>query len=151
MRLIDRVLIIFSAYLAAGVVASVALALAMAMKGGSIETLLVLALMFGTFLVVQYAAVPAALVITFAESARVRSPIFYAAMGCLTGIITVGVYFFFPSIGGDYRSPTASPPIRFAEAVGWLVACGASGLIAGLIYWRIAGRHAGVWRDQQDG
>lgn len=75
--------------------------------------------------------IPAALLIALAEGFRLRSSVFYALAGA-----AIACY------GGLSRG--------FADELGFdrtseLLA--ASGIAAGLIYWVLAGRRAGAWRE----
>jgi hypothetical protein len=74
--------------------------------------------------------IPAALLIVVAEGLRLRSFVFYAlagaAIACYYGLGRGSA-----ALGFDHDSEVLA----------------ASGIAAGLIYWLLAGRRAGAWRD----
>jgi hypothetical protein len=77
--------------------------------------------------------IPAGLLIAVAEGLRLRSFVFYALAGA-----AIACYF------GLGRGLTAE--LRFDHDSEVLAA---SGIAAGLIYWLLAGRRAGAWRETQ--
>ncbi|QWG18604.1 hypothetical protein KMZ68_01505 [Bradyrhizobium sediminis] len=79
-----------------------------------------------------YALLPSALIVALAEGFQLRSAVFYApAGGALALVLTFGSDF------GINISPI------FARDRGIMVG---AGILAGFIYWAIAGRNAGAWR-----
>ena len=92
---------------------------------------------FGAIFVSAYALVPVLLVIVCAEAFSIRSLLFYAIAGGLLG----GVLYLNFS-GWDGRAFTAG---GFARRELEIMA--AAGIAAGLVYWAIAGRNAGKWRE----
>jgi hypothetical protein len=93
---------------------------------------------FTTSLVSIYAFVPALVLIAIAEAFDIRSIFYYALGGAALGLLA---YY-----GSDFsvviENATDMPPIAFGMQ---LVA--ASGIIAGFVYWLIAGRRAGRWKS----
>jgi hypothetical protein len=75
--------------------------------------------------------IPAALVIWLSEKFRIRSILFFGCAGAITGALGQSVL-----VGALTRWPSIST---------WLFA--AAGFVAGMAYWRIAGRHAGQDRE----
>ena len=139
----SRVLPILLAYAAScGVAGSVVLAVAHnelvdSMPAGSIRltepTTFILAVTFLFILV--YAALPALLVIVYAERTATRSAAAYAAAGIVIGFAIVGI--------SGLAGVMISAPLM--TSLGWGATFAASGAAAGLTYWAIAGRAAGNW------
>jgi hypothetical protein len=82
-------------------------------------------------LIATVTLLPAALLIAIAESLRLRSFVFYTLAGAVMACY-----------GGLGRGFTAKLGFDHSSEV-WA----ASGIAAGLIYWLLAGRQAGAWRD----
>jgi hypothetical protein len=93
---------------------------------------------FGAIFVSAYALVPVLLVIVCAEALAIRAVLFYALAGGLLGAV---LYFNFS--GWDGRALTAG---GFARRELEIMA--AAGIVAGFVYWAIAGRNAGRWRER---
>ncbi len=92
---------------------------------------------FGAIFVSAYALVPVLLVIVCTEAFSIRALLFYAIAGGLLGAV---LYLNFS--GWDGRAFTAG---GFARRELEIMA--AAGIAAGLVYWAIAGRNAGKWRE----
>jgi hypothetical protein len=92
---------------------------------------------FGALFVSAYALAPLLLVIVCAEAFAIRALLFYALAGALMGAV---LYFNFSGWSG--RALTAG---GFARRE--LEVMAAAGIVAGLVYWAIAGRNAGRWRE----
>jgi hypothetical protein len=92
---------------------------------------------FGAIFVSAYALVPVLLVIVCAEAFSIRALLFYALAGGLLGCM---LYLNFS--GWDGRAFTTG---GFARRELEIMA--AAGIVAGLVYWAIAGRKAGRWRE----
>jgi hypothetical protein len=96
---------------------------------------------FGFIFISGFALIPALLVVLVTEAFYIRSVVAYALGGALVGVACyLGLTPFDPatmSFDGIVR--------RHLE-----VMTGA-GIIAGLIYWVIAGRNAGAWRQPRRG
>ena len=75
--------------------------------------------------------IPAALVIWLSEKFRIRSILFFGCAGAVIGALGQGVL-----VGAFTRWPSSRV---------WLFVV--AGFVAGMVYWRIAGRHAG--RDRE--
>ena len=82
-----------------------------------------------------YAALPALLVIIYAERTATRSAAPYAAAGIVIGFAIVG-------ISGLARVLFSAP---LMTSLAWGATFAISGAAAGLTYWAIAGRAAGNW------
>jgi hypothetical protein len=79
-----------------------------------------------------YALLPSMLVVALAESFQLRAVLFYAlAGGSLALVLT---------FGSDLGINVSTIFVRDREIMV------AAGILAGLIYWTIAGRRAGAWR-----
>ena len=82
-----------------------------------------------TLFIAMYAALPAAVTALIGEITVNQNKFYYSIAGCLIGValpIYVGMTFLLP--------------------VGLLL-----GPVAGLIYWRVAGRNAGLWQMKAPG
>jgi hypothetical protein len=79
-----------------------------------------------------YALLPFLLVVALAEGFRLRSALFYALAG---GVLALVLTF-----GSEFGINVSHIFVRDRE-----IMVGA-GLLAGLVYWAIAGRYAGAWR-----
>ena len=87
---------------------------------------------FGAFFLSAFALLPAMFVLALAEALRLRSLLFYAAGG---GLGLLALYYGLGLASMDGR------PTREFEIVA------AAGIVAGLVYWALAGRNAGRWLD----
>lgn len=88
----------------------------------------------GFFLVSLFAFVPAIIVVALAEAFSLRSVLFYAVAGALGALVLSS------GVGIDPTSLNA-PPTSITESLA------AAGIVAGLVYWLLAGRNAGRWRE----
>ena len=92
---------------------------------------------FTAFVVAGNMLLPAMLVIAIAEGFRLRSMLLYAIVGGASGLVS-----YYGGGPGAHPEPSdiglALP--REAEIVA------AAGILAGLVYWALAGRNAGRWR-----
>jgi len=84
------------------------------------------------------AILPAALFIVISEAARLRSFLFYGVGGALVGLAS----YYGSDISVRLENTTDVPPVANA-----LQLAAAAGIIGGLVYWLVAGRNAGRWRD----
>ncbi len=91
---------------------------------------------FGTVFVSGFALVPALVLVLVSEALQIRSALFYAVAGALAGFV---IYL---SFGGVDLGALEVQGFAHREAE---IMAGA-GIIAGLVYWAIAGRNAGLWR-----
>jgi hypothetical protein len=140
MRLLGRILWVLFAFLIASTAAALVVTLGSleadpADPGAGVVLDEAVGLIVGVsgVLIAAVALIPAALLIAIAEGLRLRSFVFYAlagaAMACYGGL----GHGFMAKLGFDHTSEV------------WA----ASGIAAGLIYWLLAGRRAGAWRDAQ--
>lgn len=138
MRLLGRVLRVLFAFATASTVAALVVTLglllpSLADQGPTAARDDVVGLLVGVsaVLIGTVALIPSALVIVIAEGFRLRSFAFYALAGAaIAGYCGLGGGF-----DGDLEFNHASEVLA------------ASGIAAGLIYWLLAGRRAGAWRN----
>jgi hypothetical protein len=96
---------------------------------------------FGTSFTGAVGFLPVVMLIALAEYFKVRSLFVYAAAGAL--LLAFGAAGSANSIGEesiDQAPPLVSRPMEIAAA---------SGAVFGLVYWLIAGRSAGRWRERR--
>jgi len=87
------------------------------------------------------AALPASAAIFYAERHRYLSPLFYTAVGFVTVIVAAVELYLTDGLPSPGRRHV---PGGFRETMQLVVVFGSiPGLIAGLVYWSIAGRNAG--------
>ena len=84
------------------------------------------------------AFMPALLVIVIAEAARLRNFLYYGVGGALVGLAS----YYGTDISVRLENTTDVTPVANA-----LQLAAAAGIIGGLVYWLIAGRNAGRWRE----
>lgn len=94
---------------------------------------------YGFALVFATALLPVILVATLSELFYLRSLTLYATAGALAGLI--GYVVVVPSEHASHVTAHA-PSIIEPHPISILV----SGIAAGVVYWSIAGRKAGIWR-----
>jgi hypothetical protein len=143
--LVLRILVVLGAFLAASLVAALVITLAVMLEWEEIVRVTGsragwLAVGFFSLIVSAKGLLPAMLVIALAEGFRIRSPLFYAAAG---GAGLVGLYY---GLGLAERGPGGGVLVgRDLEIMA------GAGIAAGFVYWAIAGRKAGAWREQRSG
>jgi len=93
---------------------------------------------FATSYVGAVAFMPALLVIVIAEAARLRNFLYYGVGGALVGLAS----YFGTDISVRLENTTDVTPVANA-----LQLAAAAGIIGGLVYWLVAGRNAGRWRE----
>lgn len=81
---------------------------------------------------------PAALVILFAEIFAWRSVIFYALAGGFCGVLA----YFLSDPQAHMRGTGTVAPLTWE-----LQLLAAGGIVGGFVYWLIAGRRAGMWKE----
>jgi hypothetical protein len=142
MALVRRVFVVLLAFLAASVVAAFVITLAILLEWEQILAMTDssagwLAVGF-FFLVLSFKGLlPAALVIALAEGFALRSPLFYAAAG---GMGLVALY---------YALGLADSRLGGGVLVGReLEIMAGAGIAGGFAYWAMAGRNAGMWREE---
>ena len=143
MAFIVRLLVIFLAFVAASLAAGIIVVSALLFPefselgtGPVDEGALGVLLGFGFIIVSGLAMIPAALIAAITEAFYVRGLLVYAVGGGLMGLACyLGLVPFDPDT------------MRFEGIVRrHLEIMTGAGIVAGLVYWLIAGRNAGAWR-----
>jgi hypothetical protein len=140
--LLLRIAIVLTAFVAAGVVAAFTITLAVMLEWEQIVSMTGssagwLAVGFFSMIVLGKGLIPAMLVIALAEGLRIRSVLFYTALG---GLGLVALYY---GLGLAERGPGGGVLVgRDLEIMA------GAGIAAGFVYWAIAGRNAGAWRRE---
>lgn len=143
MSLVGRLLVILFALFIAVLIAGIALAVGVMVPDfvtvttDPIEHFQFIAFSFlATNIVMAAAFVPALVLVGLAETFDIRSVFYYAFGG---GAVALIAFF-----GSDIRfeETTDMPPVAFG-----LQLVVAAGIIAGFVYWIIAGRNAGRWKN----
>ena len=146
MALIGRLFVIFFAFLAACLVAGMIVVAAVLfpefsdLGAGPVDQgVLNIVLGFGFIFVSGFALLPAMIVAAITEAFYIRGALTYAVGGGLVGLACyLGLIPFDPDT------------LRFEGIVRrHLEIMTGAGIVAGVIYWLIAGRHAGGWRDRR--
>ncbi|WP_354139292.1 hypothetical protein [Bradyrhizobium sp. LB11.1] len=145
MSLIGRLIVIFIGFLVACFVAGMIVVGALLfpefsdlgagpVDQGTIDILLG----FGFIFVSGFALVPAMLIAAITEALYIRSALAYAVGGGLVGLACyLGLV------------PFHSDTLQFEGIVRrHLEIMTGAGIVAGFVYWLIAGRNAGAWRDR---
>jgi hypothetical protein len=131
-RLLKIMLGYVAAALAAGMIPVCGYMLVLRIAYGPMITL-VLASAALTFLkMAGFSLLPAAIVIALAERFSIRAVPAYVLVGV---VFLIGCAFYLVRYDG----------LAFSFAV--VSAMTSAGMVAGLVYWRIAGRDAGAWRE----
>jgi len=143
MALIGRLFVVFLAFLAACLAAGIIVVSALLFPefselgtGPVDEGALDILFGFGFIIVSGFALVPAMLIVAITEAFYIRGPLTYAIGGALVGLACyLGLVPFDPDT------------LRFEGIVRrHLEIMTGAGIVAGLVYWLIAGRNAGAWR-----
>ena len=148
MALIGRILVIFFALMLASIAAGIVIALGLlgpqwrGFTGDPVEQ-------GGFWLLVFFASgftwaaglLPLVIAIAVAESAKIRSALAYIAGGAV--LLVLG--YFGSGFSGRYEESIdrAPPPVSRESEI-----AAAAGAAFGLVYWTIAGRKAGAWRER---
>jgi hypothetical protein len=143
MALIGRLFVILFGFLAASLVAGMIVVGAIMfpefsdLGAGPVDPgALNVLLGFGFIFVSGFALLPAAIVVTITEAFYIRGALTYAVGG---GIVGLACY-----LG---LVPFDSETLRFEGIVRrHLEIMTGAGIVAGVVYWMIAGRNAGAWR-----
>jgi hypothetical protein len=90
---------------------------------------------YGFFNIAGVLLLPSLIVFAVTETAHIRHPLAYAVLGAL-GLVLLAWYV------GLIR---LQPATHFRDGVVAAIMTGA-GIVAGIVYWSIAGRNAGGWR-----
>ena len=143
MALIWRLLVIFFAFLVASFAAGLVVVVAVMYPEWSRLDLgpvdrdaLAVVTGFGFIFVSGVAFLPAVVMALVTEAFAIRSLLFYALGGALFGL---GVYLAFTPF-----DPAAMTFVGIDRRE--LEVMSGGGIVAGLVYWLIAGRRAGMWR-----
>ena len=142
MALIGRLIVVFFAFLlasfAAGMIVIVAILFPELSDIGDELDQTTLSIMygFGFIFVSGFALLPAMIVVAITEAFYIRSALAYAVGGALVGLACyLGLV------------PFDAETLRFDGIVRrHLEIMTGAGIVAGLVYWLIAGRNAGRWR-----
>jgi hypothetical protein len=154
--ILTRIVVIVAGYLLAslfGAVLTVTFAMAqgMIMAGMPLSDIGIAITAIGMMLPTAFAAtlvlalLPTLIVIVVAETRRLRSVSYYAATGAAVGIVA-RLGFMVALLWFIRRSPRAPLTIVSWSTVAALAIAAAVGVIAGVVYWAIAGRGAGRLR-----
>lgn len=143
MALIGRLFVVFLAFLAACLAAGIIVVGALLFPefselgtGPVDDGALDILLGFGFIIVSGFALVPAMLIVAITEAFYIRMPLTYAIGG---GIVGLACY-----LG---LVPFDTETLRFEGIVRrHLEIMTGAGIVAGLVYWLVAGRNAGAWR-----
>lgn len=92
---------------------------------------------FGLIFVSGFALIPALITVIITEAFEIRSALAYAAGGALAGVLC---YLGLLSFDADTMSFVGLVRRDLEVMTG-------AGIVAGLVYWLIAGRNAGRWRE----
>jgi hypothetical protein len=143
MALLGRIFVIIFAFILASIAGAMVLAIGVMMPAWDdvlMPTLeqssFAIVVAISAFFISAVALLPAAIVIAVAEAFRVRSVLLYGAAG---GIGLLAVYY---ATGWGERGMYVNVPLTHQAEL-----MAAAGIVAGLVYWAVAGRHAGKWRD----
>ena len=93
---------------------------------------------FATSFVGTVAFLPALLAIVIGEATRLRNFLYYGVGGAVVGLAS----YYGTNISVRLENTTDVAPVTNA-----LQLAAAAGIIGGLVYWLIAGRNAGRWRE----
>ena len=145
MSLFGRIIVIFFALMVAIIAAGIALAIGIVtpdwtgVDSDPFERVsFFIVSFFATSFVGAVAFLPALVVIVIAEAARLRSFLYYGVGGALVGLAS----YYGSDISVRLENTTDVTPVGNA-----LQLAAAAGIIGGLVYWLIAGRNAGRWRE----
>jgi hypothetical protein len=143
MALIWRIIVVCFAFLIASFAAGVVVVMAVMYPewssldlGPMDRDVLAVAAGFGFVFVSGFALLPATIMALVTETFAVRSLLFYALGGALFGL---GLYLAFTPF-----DPSAMTFVGIERRE--LEVMTGAGIVAGLVYWAIAGRRAGAWR-----
>jgi len=136
-KIARRLALMLAAFLAsaAAVVPIVLLMIVFALNGRLSDPVMLDYAAIAFILVNMLTFVPASLIVAVAEWKRIRSWGYFVTAGGLIALVLTTLFGFSPSPGNGGASLYLGAFLF------------AAGLIAGFIYWAIAGRHAGALRD----
>jgi hypothetical protein len=143
MALIGRLLVIFIGFLAACLVAGMIVVIAVLFPefsdlgvGPVDQSVIQILIGFGFIFLSGFALLPAMIIALITEAFSIRGILAYAIGGALVGV-------------AGYLSlvPFDTETLRFDGIVRrHMEIMTGAGIVAGLVYWMIAGRNAGAWR-----
>jgi len=144
MSLLVRLVVIFFGFLAASLAAGLVLALGLLLPewrdfaGPEFDGGLSAVVVVSAVLISGFALIPTLLVVVVAEALRLRSALFYAAAGAAVAVLSL------------YGFEGIADPLAWGDAVARseLQLVAAAGIVAGFVYWALAGRNAGRWRGE---
>lgn len=144
MALIGRLFVILIGFLAACLVAGMIVVFAVLfpelsdLDSGTIDRNAInVVIGFGFIFISGFALLPAMLVVAITEAFHIRGALAYALGGAIVGLACyLGLVPFDPAT------------LQFSGIVRrHLEIMTGAGIVAGLVYWMIAGRNAGAWRE----
>jgi H+/Cl- antiporter ClcA len=145
MALLGRIIVIFFALIVAMMAAGVMLAIGIVAPDWPTfdsdpfeRVTFFVASFFATSFVGATGFVPALLLIILAEAARMRNVLYYGVAGAVVGL---AAYF-----GSDVEFRLENTT-DVAPAFHPLQLAAGAGIVGGLVYWLLAGRNAGRWRE----
>ena len=144
MALIGRILVILVAFFAASFAAGMVLVFGLVFpdwgtgRFGFDDGSFAVVATIGFVLVGSFGFVPALMIALVTEALNIRSALAYAAGGAVLGALGyLGIARFEPD------TLTVVDGVRREAEI-----MAGAGIVAGLVYWLIAGRNAGLWRQQ---
>jgi len=145
MSLFGRILVIFFALIVAIVAAGIVLAIGIVapdwagVDSDPFERVsFFIVSFFATSFVGAVAMLPALVVIVISEAARLRNFLYYGVGGALVGLAS----YYGTDISVRLENTTDVAPVGNS-----LQLAAAAGIVGGVVYWLIAGRNAGRWRE----
>jgi hypothetical protein len=156
LALIGRILVVLFAYLVACFAAATVLVIGLLLPSanaheaslafrqifgmaadaaGDPQQVLVLTIMLAAIVLAGTFLVPAMLLIAIAEGFRLRSVLLYGGLGGAAGLAAIQ----WLDLGSSAAGSSGILPRSIEIAA-------AAGIVAGFVYWGIAGRAAGAWR-----
>ncbi len=143
MALIGRILIILVAFFAASLAAGIVLVFSVVFpewgsgRFGFDEGSFPVIATIGFVVIGSFGFLPALIIALVTEALNVRSALIYATGGAILGALSyLGIARFDPD------TMTMVDGVRREVEI-----MAGAGIVAGLVYWLIAGRNAGAWRD----
>jgi phosphotransferase system glucose/maltose/N-acetylglucosamine-specific IIC component len=145
MSLFGRIIVIFFALLVAIVAAGIVLAIGIVAPDWGVgdsdpveRVSFFIVSFFATSFVGAVAILPALVVVLITEAARLRNFLYYGVGGALVGLAS----YYGSDISVQLENTTDVTPVGNT-----LQLAAAAGIIGGIVYWLIAGRNAGRWRE----
>ena len=146
MNLLLRILMVLFALWVAVMAAGAAIAIGMFVpEWGMMETdpvdraIFFVVAFFATSFAGAVAFLPAFLAVIVAESFSIRSFLYYGTVGAVIGLLG----YFGSNISARLEDTTEITPVAHS-----LELVAAAGIVGGLVYWLLAGRNAGRWRER---